>query len=323
MGMGLAICLGPMGVATKLPQPLRDIGGNCIVLGASLPKSCKNSDTIGLSADQTASSALMDSAQGNRCDNPPAQSSDGSLASPFIFVGQGESSKAGQVQVSTNPTNQYKTLLNPGMYGPIQLTMTPVDQSLNKTRAGNVQLKGGNAIKLKIQGGGPAKSIASCIIKDWLEKQVKYFLNNMSSMTVTLYLPDVTQLVDGMNQLGSGMDQLTTLPAIPLGANQATQTGRGVVDQLSIDKLQTFSQSYIVNQKNLQNISNSIGNPFDAILTMFKSVPLIKISTQTVPVQIPMIYAEDITRYSALMQTWLTTNRQILQLWLKTIADAL
>lgn len=37
MGLGVAICFGPQTAGNAIPQPFRDIAGNCIVLATQLP----------------------------------------------------------------------------------------------------------------------------------------------------------------------------------------------------------------------------------------------------------------------------------------------
>jgi len=38
MQLGIALCFGPYKTAMALPQPLRDIGGNCVVAAIPLYK---------------------------------------------------------------------------------------------------------------------------------------------------------------------------------------------------------------------------------------------------------------------------------------------
>ena len=33
-----------------------------------------------------------------------------------------------------------------------------------------------------------------CIIQDWMDRQIKYVVNNLSQMTVGIYYPDLTEL---------------------------------------------------------------------------------------------------------------------------------
>ncbi|NCQ82454.1 hypothetical protein GW750_06750 [bacterium] len=63
-----------------------------------------------------------------------------------------------------------------------------------------------------------------------------------------------------------------------------------------------------IEKVNLDNFSHEAANPFDALSQMFESVPLVNITTQDVTIQIPFIYAEDITRYSAYLKARLDKN---------------
>jgi hypothetical protein len=48
---------------------------------------------------------------------------------------------------------------------------------------------------------------------------------------------------------------------------------------------------------------------------LFEQTPLIRMNTIDVPVSIPMIYAEDITKYEAHLKIWLERNKQIIKDW--------
>jgi hypothetical protein len=70
-----------------------------------------------------------------------------------------------------------------------------------------------------------------------------------------------------------------------------------------------------INQSSLKNLSDSVNNPFDELAKLFEQTPLIRINTVDVPVQIPMIYAEDITKYESYLKTWIQRNNDILKDW--------
>lgn len=36
--------------------------------------------------------------------------------------------------------------------------------------------------------------LVKCVIQDWMDRQVKYIINNMSQMTIGIYFPDVEQV---------------------------------------------------------------------------------------------------------------------------------
>ena len=48
-------------------------------------------------------------------------------------------------------------------------------------------------------------------------------------------------------------------------------------------------------------LSNMVSNPFSALSSWFEQVPLIKVSTRNVTVQVPFIYNDELVRYTALV----------------------
>lgn len=78
-----------------------------------------------------------------------------------------------------------------------------------------------------------------------------------------------------------------------------------------------------ITQSDMNNLSSTVSNPFESISTLFNNVPLVNIDTQNITIQVPFIYAEDITRYAAYLQTWLQKNTASLQEWGKILRGAI
>ncbi|MBU0626179.1 hypothetical protein KKG31_07815 [Patescibacteria group bacterium] len=76
-------------------------------------------------------------------------------------------------------------------------------------------------------------------------------------------------------------------------------------------------------QKNYQARSNQTSNPFDAVMMMFKEVPLININTKNIDIQIPIISSEDITKYKAYLIGRYETNIKTLEKRLNTVNGVL
>jgi hypothetical protein len=74
-------------------------------------------------------------------------------------------------------------------------------------------------------------------------------------------------------------------------------------------------RNYTINQSSLQELSNGVNNPFDQLAKMFEQTPLVRINTVDVPVNIPMIYAEDIAKYESYLKTRIERNKQIIKDW--------
>lgn len=64
----------------------------------------------------------------------------------------------------------------------------------------NIKIQAGGKTNLKILGG-KAMGLVKCVIQDWMDRQVKYIINNMSQMTIGVYFPDAGQIVEGLGSL--------------------------------------------------------------------------------------------------------------------------
>lgn len=207
MGLGIAICLGPYGVSTKLPKPFRDIGGNCIVIGIPGGQSCteENNDTSTSRANTTYPQALAEAATNGSCTNPP------SVGNKIVFASNGSSvdtnnkGTSSPFQMTVFQSNQSTAPFVPeGNFGGLiqidqEVTKEVVAQEENINAPVNVgqtlyDLKAGSQETLKVLGG-KTKGLVKCIIKDWMQRQVKYLINNLTKMTVQIDLPDVTDAI--------------------------------------------------------------------------------------------------------------------------------
>ncbi|MFZ5341217.1 MAG: hypothetical protein ACOZBL_01230 [Patescibacteria group bacterium] len=61
--------------------------------------------------------------------------------------------------------------------------------------------------------------------------------------------------------------------------------------------------------------SDTFSNPFNQIENLLEEVPLFKIRTKNIRIQVPVIYQEDILKYSKYLQDWTRRQEQILQQW--------
>jgi hypothetical protein len=65
----------------------------------------------------------------------------------------------------------------------------------------------------------------------------------------------------------------------------------------------------------LNIINDKIGNPFEALSSLMDESNIINISTETLTVKVPMIFAEDINAYEFYLRQWLETNNKIMEEW--------
>ena len=63
-----------------------------------------------------------------------------------------------------------------------------------------------------------------------------------------------------------------------------------------------------VNSNNLNQINDSIANPFESFASLLNESNIINISVEPITVKIPMISAEDINSYEIYLEQWLDIN---------------
>jgi len=53
------------------------------------------------------------------------------------------------------------------------------------------------------------KGLVKCIVQKWLDNQMRYIINNLTNLQVNLYLPDLSTLFEGFDNLS--LDKLGQL----------------------------------------------------------------------------------------------------------------
>lgn len=319
LGLGIALCVGPYGVGAKLPKPFRDIAGNCIIFaipGAMLPCNGDNS------ANDTATSKGWDEV------NPDLVTDNGSCQTPpiignkIVFAStnnsldtspKGTSSPLQAVETQGNISNP---LVPQGNFGwLIQIdqepTITTSAEAENAQNIGNadITLTPGEKINLKVVGG-KVKWLIKCIIQSWMTRQLKFIINNITKMTIQVNLPDMSQMVQGFDKLGNLGEIYKQINAEDTAAGSITPAVK-----VTTGNILTWLKAQFSRQQR-SSISKKIGqNPFEAIATMFKDVPLININTRDINVKIPSMTSEDIAKYGSYLQSWIAKNAQIVEDW--------
>lgn len=125
-------------------------------------------------------------------------------------------------------------------------------------------------------------------------------------MQIGVYLPQVSQLGEGFDNLNSQLQAQTPTTPLTDRPNDPNTLSGNFISQLRNSTIQ---------HAELENLATSLNNPFEEIQKMFAQTPLINIETQDVVVKVPALYSEDITRYEAMLKSWLERNREIVQDW--------
>lgn len=311
MQMGMAICFWPQKAWSNIPSPLKHMGWNCVVVKLpNLAGQCDASSNTGNLSDQD----ILDLSEFSACAHPIVKPSDPSnpyqiSGSPFQLINV-------QNGVINNP-------FPPGTYfGIVNLERSPIVEEEQYARDDGDVLRGGTKVTPKIVGWFPgARWIAQCIVNDRLDRQVNYMINNLTNMQIGVYLPDVTDLGKWFDtlgaQLGTGdrkkdFKQVWQSFVTDNQANEIDLTGGGKLARW-INNSSAFLRKIAPNQAALQSLSDGLNNPFDQVAKLFENTPLIQINSRDIQVKVPMIYEEDISRYTSYLTTRWERNQVIIK----------
>ena len=321
-----AICLWPQSATQWLPQPIRDLWGNCIVLSLAIP--------CGSSAPEVGPNEVytqqldpwwVDAGQAGTCTQPTIAYTETTIvdglnvdnkyaSSPFTLVAQDPFIPSPTPII---PQNTYG-------FGLIDFQADPVfvDAEMPDFEefVENITLRAWEQTNLKILGG-MAMGLVKCVIQDWMDRQVKYIINNMSQMTIGIYFPDVEQVFAWLDTLDA-----TTLEAIFSQEASLEEINRNAwewIDVRWLDNISNRAQNNLLQQWDLANLSAEINNPFELVGQMFEQVNLVNIASKDVIVPIPFIYAEDVIRYASYLETWIEANGSIRDEWKNITKSAL
>jgi hypothetical protein len=178
------------------------------------------------------------------------------------------------------------------------------------------QLEWGKAIKLQIQWGN-VKWLIKCIINKWLDNQIRYMINNLTNMSINVYLPDISQLMQWfknvrLDEIKNVADNFNKTPWS--SSTPAWTILKNLVTKAQWDKTTT-------SQSDVSELWWIINNPFNALSSWFEQVPLIKVQTKNVTVQVPYIFNEDLVKYTAQAESYSKQLEKSVREWDYLIKD--
>jgi len=321
-----AICLWPQAITKPVPQPIRDLWWNCIVLSLAIPCG-KPSPQVGPNQvyTQQIDERWIDAWQGGTCTqatiaytesttNNNITTNTNYASSPFKAVAQDPFVPSPTPII---PQNTYG-------FGLIGFDTDPVfvDSEIPNFDdfIENIKLKAWGKINLKILGW-MAMGLVKCLVQDWMDRQIKYIINNMSQMTVGVYFPNLDDVFVGFDSLNT--ERLRTIFSEWWWRSWIEMLEKNnAIDTSWLDKISNRVQNNIAQQWHLAIVSEWISNPFELAAKMFEEVNLITITNRDVVLSIPFIYSEDLIRYISYLETWMEANGKIFEEWRNIVRSA-
>jgi len=141
------------------------------------------------------------------------------------------------------------------------------------------------------------------IIDKWLDPQIRYILNQLTKMHINIKFPNISRLID--SEVASLKDISSNFWKDKSKSNDYSRTA----------SIWSGSKWDWISSDSLNIINDKIGNPFEALSSLMDESNIINISTETLTVKVPMIFAEDINAYEFYLRQWLETNNKIMEEW--------
>jgi len=66
-----------------------------------------------------------------------------------------------------------------------------------------------------------------------------------------------------------------------------------------------------------------VNNPFESLVNLFENVPLVRLQTKDIVVNVPMLTTENILKYSNYLKSWLNQQQKILKKWVEAVGEAI
>jgi hypothetical protein len=153
--------------------------------------------------------------------------------------------------------------------------------------------------------------VRKILIDKWLDPQIRYIVNQLTKMHVDIKLPDVSNLIDNEVWVMKNISE-----TFRKNNEDESQQNVSKLSSSNFTKIDTWFASKLgwfayVNHENLEKINETIQNPFEALANLMNESNIINISVEPLTVKVPMIFSEDINEYTIYLKQWLDVNEKI------------
>lgn len=309
LGLGMAICLGPYALWVRLPKPFRDIVWNCVVfalppLTGKCKAASKTPTTPGSLVTESYDDDLVNLWDNWACSKWDILKSNASSVDWWTIPTSESVFKLSSIDSSANRVFEW----NLGWFVRFDEephTFLQENSSISFEWLWSVgeekwfSLNSNNKVTLRILWS-KIKWLMKCVIQDRETRQIKYIVNNLTKMNVTLTLPDFSDIADWISNLDT--QNLSDI---------MTEIKQQKKDEWYVKQL-TWVNRYLSEQA-LDNLSSSFDNPFESILELFDKVPLVNMETKDVNIRVPLLTIDQMSSYWSYLKLWLEKNDKIIE----------
>lgn len=291
--LGIGICFAFNRLGNAIPKLFRDILGNCIVMSVD--------PGIGM-CQQTSSGPTSDiSTYVINSDNRKLQdfnSCNDNLSddtkSPFKLVTKNIDAIDNRLEQAywSRPSLRIKIGGNPNI--------TNYDSVSISDFVKRVRLPDVKPLEMSIKW--PKDSgLVSCILNQFVDNQIRYIINNMSSMDINIILPDLWYIWNNIVWLKRNNQAQIEYQNY---YEKQTENKPDIIKSLTARESGTRFANYI---------SLWTSNPIEKLQAFVNQSDLIKIHTKDVVINIPWIYMEDINKIKWIFDAWLRRNKLVIE----------
>lgn len=288
--LGMAICIWPYGAWLRIPKLFRDVVWNCIVFaidpGIGMCQQTNSWSSYVITPDNK---KLQDF---NTCNDNLSEDTKW----PFKLVNKGINSVDNWLdqQYGSRPSLRIKIWGNPNI---TSYDSVSISDFVKKVKLPNVE-------PLNMEVRWPKdKWLISCIVNQFVDNQVRYIINNMTSMDINIILPDFNYIWNNI---------------VWLKRNNQAQIEYENYYQKETSWWLNIAKSLFAKEnsaKITKYLSLYTSNPFEKLQAFLNQSELIKVSTTDVVIDIPWIYKEDINKLKWTYDAWLKRNKIVIDRW--------
>lgn len=292
----IAVCVSPDRIWKKIPSPISDIMGNCVVFAVKPKCSSKNNDNSDIdNPNETYSTIIETIENGKTCTQTEKWVqiiTKWKRSSPFDLYwnlgsknwwsfGNSDSSFLWIIELETSSFvwSADSDVENSIMIWDVEILWWDYDV---------------NKIKWWIQ-----QWVRKILIDKWLDPQIRYIVNQLTKMHINIKLPNLSNLIWYEAEI----------------LNNLAQEFENENDEEETSMSETVSAWKNISYDSLNNLNQDIANPFESLASLMNQSNIINISTEPLVVKVPFITNEDISTYGLYLQQWLEDNKKIVAEW--------
>lgn len=158
------------------------------------------------------------------------------------------------------------------------------------------------------------KGLIQCIIKKWMNKQIQFFISQLTQMTIYITYPNMDDLFNWFKEKDWWKFNFEWVSFSKVWEDLWIWKESEWASNSDSDIYKTASK-YLPSKQGLKTLWDELSNPFEAVQEYFNDVPLINVSLKTVVIKIPWIWKDELDKQIAYLENWIERQKEIIKEW--------